>query len=375
MKSVLITDDEPSFLLSLQDGLKVHENKFAIVTARNGQEAIERLQQSTIDLLVTDLEMPLMNGFELLAWTSRERPQLPVIVMTAFGTPEIESQLAQYETLQYLEKPLDLKTLEDAILAGLENGTKSFIQGITPAAFLQLLNLEKKSCTLKIRSAEGTGYLYLLEGNLIDAECEGLTGEKAAHQIVCWEKTEIEMDNHCQRLENSIEISLESILLNAHRLKDEVSQQTSLQLGVPAEEGFPSEQIAKIQQAGKEEQVYQPMQSEQVRKLLVNRVFAHKAVTDFALFDKHSMVEKQNPGESNLHTFDPAIYLHLASPLEEKLDFGICKVISFSTARRTPFMLFKLDDYNLLVKLQQGVPSQVVAPEISALIQEILASA
>ncbi len=103
MKKILIVDDEMSFLLSLKDGLKKHEGKFQVVMAENGRKALEILRTTSIDLLVTDLKMPEMNGFELLAWVSRHKPQLPVIVMSAFGTPEIEARLESYDALQFLE--------------------------------------------------------------------------------------------------------------------------------------------------------------------------------------------------------------------------------------------------------------------------------
>ena len=89
MKKVLIVDDEKSFLLSLEDGLKKHSDKFQISTAENGQEAVSILKTMPIDLLVTDLNMPIMDGFELLAWVSREKRDIPIIVMTALWTSEV----------------------------------------------------------------------------------------------------------------------------------------------------------------------------------------------------------------------------------------------------------------------------------------------
>ena len=131
MKRVLIVDDEKSFLLSLKDGLSVHSDKFQVVTAENGREAVSVLQAMPVDLLVTDLKLPEMDGFELLAWVSREQKNLPVIVMTAFGTAAIEARLAKIGTLQYLEKPLDLNMLQESILNGLNTDEISYIHGIT----------------------------------------------------------------------------------------------------------------------------------------------------------------------------------------------------------------------------------------------------
>lgn len=368
MKKVLIVDDEKSFLLSLQDGLQMHADKFSIVTANNGLEAVKLLEESVFDLLITDLEMPEMNGFELLAWVTQKVPQLPVIVMTAFGTPEIESRLAEFEALQYLEKPLDLYTLEKAILTGLNNVSKSFIRGISPATFLQLLYMEKKSCSLKIKSPQQVGYLYLQSGNLIDAECGELKGEEAAYQIVCWDKTEIEMENFCQRQETIINGSLESILLNASQQKDE--QQDKLRHdALPSskvdDQDFILPDLLDLESADENSPSAKPnLHKKEIRSQLIASLNTSESISEFALFDQHSQICMHNNGKCSLHSFDPAIYLHLLAPLDEKLGFGINRWISFFNTRRTPFILFKLDEYSLLVKLQPGSRAQPIAQEL-----------
>ena len=92
MKNVLIVDDEKSFLLSLVEGLLSFAGDFNTLTAENGKKAVEVLKSANIDLVVTDLKMPEMDGFELLAYMSRNYPDIPVIVMTAYCTPEIKEQ-------------------------------------------------------------------------------------------------------------------------------------------------------------------------------------------------------------------------------------------------------------------------------------------
>ncbi|HDH98197.1 MAG TPA: response regulator, partial [Deltaproteobacteria bacterium] len=68
MKNVLIVDDEKVFLLSLSDGLKSYSDEFNVLIAFNGKEAVKILNSSKIDLVVTDLKMPEMDGFQLLAY-------------------------------------------------------------------------------------------------------------------------------------------------------------------------------------------------------------------------------------------------------------------------------------------------------------------
>src|SRR5512140_824002 len=105
MKNVLIVDDEKSFLLSLLQGLDAYAAEFNALTANNGKAAIEVLRTSTPDLVVTDLKMPEMDGFGLLAYMSKMHPDIPVIVMSAYCTPEIRSRLKDLGAFTILEKP------------------------------------------------------------------------------------------------------------------------------------------------------------------------------------------------------------------------------------------------------------------------------
>src|SRR4030066_2426974 len=116
---VLIVDDEEPFVLSLADGLSSYKKYFNVRTAPNGAEAVKTLKLSPIDLVITDLSMPKMDGFELLAYMSRNYPKIPVILMTAYGTPKIEEIVGNMGIFRYLEKPLDVDTVADNIIDAL----------------------------------------------------------------------------------------------------------------------------------------------------------------------------------------------------------------------------------------------------------------
>ncbi len=118
----------------------------------------------------------------------------------------------------------------------------------------------------------------------------------------------------------------------------------------------------------------QPILSKKVRDRLVELLSSNGSITEFGLFDEDSFLERQNSGNCSLNAFDPAIYLHLASPLTEKLGMGATRWISFFTSRRIPFLLFLLPGYSLLVKLRQGARSQIIALELGKLIDNIVAT-
>jgi predicted regulator of Ras-like GTPase activity (Roadblock/LC7/MglB family)/DNA-binding response OmpR family regulator len=221
MKNVLIVDDERYFLLSLVEGLGTYAADFNTLTAENGKKAVDILNKTAVDLVVTDLKMPEMDGFELLAFMTKNYPAIPVIVMTAYCTPEIKTRLDLLGSFKVLEKPLDFKDLVDVIFAELASISKGYIRGITLPAFLQLVEMERKTCTLTIRSHNRRGFLYFSDGELMDADNGNDRHEKAALDIVCWDEAEIEISSVCREKTRNIPTSLSYLLMEGFRLNDE----------------------------------------------------------------------------------------------------------------------------------------------------------
>jgi predicted regulator of Ras-like GTPase activity (Roadblock/LC7/MglB family)/CheY-like chemotaxis protein len=234
LKNVLIVDDEKSFLLSLLQGLASYAEDFNVYTALNGNAAVDVLKANDIDLVVTDLKMPEMDGFGLLAAMSKSHAGIPIIVMSAYCTPEIKSRLKGLGALKILDKPIDFQDFVEHILAELHSGSKDYLNGITLPAFLQLVEMEKKTCTLRIESHGKRGVLYFQEGVLIDADNGVEAHEKAALDIVCWEDPSIEIDSYCRKKDRHIKSSLSFILMEGFRMRDEKQKDVGGRSVVPA---------------------------------------------------------------------------------------------------------------------------------------------
>lgn len=169
MNKVLIVDDDASFLLSLSDGLRAYANDFGFATAENGAKAIEYLFANPVDLVVTDLKMPVLDGFELLAHIGSHHPQIPLIVMTAFGTPQIVERIDDLGAMLYIEKPLDFKALANKIIESLAASSRGYLSNMNLVSFLQLIETDRKTCTLAIKENNKRGTLYFNKGILLDA--------------------------------------------------------------------------------------------------------------------------------------------------------------------------------------------------------------
>lgn len=192
MKKVLIVDDEPDLLLSVRAGFENNAH-FQLMTAENGMEALDIIENNIIDLVVTDLRMPQMDGIELLAAITRSFPEIPSIVMTAFGTSKMEQQLKKAGTMNLLEKPLDIETLEQAVMTALDF-YRTRTGGPKLDIFLQLVAMEKKTVHLKVfNSRDEHGSFFFRKGYLIDAEQGGRTGDKAVLEMLEWNRIRLSM--------------------------------------------------------------------------------------------------------------------------------------------------------------------------------------
>jgi two-component system NtrC family response regulator len=109
METVLIVDDERNYPLILSAVLE--EEGFETLTANSGQEALEILKNSDVDLVLTDMKMPVMDGIELLKRIKTKNPDLPVIMMTAYGTVEKAVEAMQKGAFSYILKPFDNASL------------------------------------------------------------------------------------------------------------------------------------------------------------------------------------------------------------------------------------------------------------------------
>jgi len=109
METILIVDDEKNYPPILSAVLE--EEGFETLTAYSGEEALSVLKNSDVDLVLTDMKMPSMDGIELLERIKEKDPGIPVIMMTAHGTVEKAVEAMQKGAYNYILKPFDNERL------------------------------------------------------------------------------------------------------------------------------------------------------------------------------------------------------------------------------------------------------------------------
>lgn len=115
---ILVVDDEASIREFLQIMLK--REKIQVEVAQNGREALEKLAEQDFDLVISDLQMPEVNGLELLAKIKEKDPETLVIMITAFGSTETAVEAMKLGAYDYLTKPFKIDDVKLRIRKALE---------------------------------------------------------------------------------------------------------------------------------------------------------------------------------------------------------------------------------------------------------------
>jgi len=118
---ILVVDDEPDYVSTIQ--CRLEWCRYEVITAADGQEALEKAVNEKPDLILLDTSMPVMNGHEMLE-RLRKNPDLkdiPVIMVTALCEPQDIATASSYGVADYVAKPFDFTELMEKIAYALEN--------------------------------------------------------------------------------------------------------------------------------------------------------------------------------------------------------------------------------------------------------------
>src|SRR6266540_1737461 len=120
---ILIIDDDTSLRRVLEYNLQ--EEGYDVFTAQDGEQGLVRFDEQHPDLVITDLKMPGISGFEVLAAVKERSPQTPVMVITAFGAVETAVGAMKLGAYDYITKPFNRDELRLTVRKALQ------MQGLT----------------------------------------------------------------------------------------------------------------------------------------------------------------------------------------------------------------------------------------------------
>jgi CheY-like chemotaxis protein len=218
---LLIVDDDASQLRALARAVNRSRRGISVTTAGSASEAIAWLQKAPVDVVLSDLQMPAMDGFELIAWMLKNTPQTPVFAMTAYWSANAEDKLGSLGGVECFTKPLDVTSVMGRIDEVLAAGVRGHIQNMSTPSLLQIVSMDRKTCTLLMSTPDKSGHLFIHKGDLVDARAGDLRGEDAALAILAWPFPTITIDSRCKFTERTVHKPLTYIIMEAMRLADE----------------------------------------------------------------------------------------------------------------------------------------------------------
>jgi DNA-binding response OmpR family regulator len=111
-KTIMIVDDDPDIRQILEDRLEAQQ--FQVVTAANGQEALDKVGAAAPALMLLDLQMPVMDGMQVLR-SLKGRPGPAIVVITAFGTRDRTIEARREGAFDFVTKPFSFEELDHVI--------------------------------------------------------------------------------------------------------------------------------------------------------------------------------------------------------------------------------------------------------------------
>ena len=119
---VLVVDDEPDVRKVVR--MTLEKSGYDVVEAEDGAKAIEEIKKGEnsilLNLIVTDIRMPNMNGIDVINYYKKEWPSVPIIVLTGFPDLEMATTMFQHGVSDYLVKPVEADKLRASVAKALE---------------------------------------------------------------------------------------------------------------------------------------------------------------------------------------------------------------------------------------------------------------
>ena len=226
-QKILILDDEQGILEIYQEILARLPSQPEIHTANSGMRAIALLESEPFKLLLADLRMPAMDGFQVLAIVRRRFPALRVVVMTGSDDEQFRARAYAMGIDLYLEKPKTGKEIinfVDCIESMLEREDRGGFRGVQSKTLVDIIQLEcltQSSIILKVQSAAGEGRFWIQKGEIIDAATGELQGKEAFLEMLRWKAGSFEIVPSDAARPRTIFSSYENLLMETAQTLDE----------------------------------------------------------------------------------------------------------------------------------------------------------
>ena len=224
MYHILIVDEEEHLLWALERNLFGDRDDVLVHTASSGEEGLAKLEEESIDLLISDIKMPGdVDGFQLILRAKEKVPDARVMIITAFGTHRIKNFAERIGISHYIEKPFTVDELRNAVLEIIDEkeGFQGVLSDLELTDIIQMLCLAKRTALLHLKHRDHRGRIVFDTGDVVHAEFDDLQGEEAVYQMLDLRQGDIFMQSDFEAEERTIDIGWQDLLLEGVKRTDE----------------------------------------------------------------------------------------------------------------------------------------------------------
>ena len=242
---ILLLDDDQDLLELYREMLARLPSQPEIHTATSGARAIALLESEPYSLLISDLNMPKMDGLQVLTIVRRKFPQLRTAVMTSVVDAQFRTRAYAMGIDLFLEKPnttqeitFFLDCIESLLGRELDGGFRG-VQSKSLVDIIQLECLSQSSSVLKVTNGAFSGKIWFNNGDVIDAEAQDLSAEAAFRKILSWKTGNFEILPADPERARAIFNSYQGLLLESAQALDEAQAQIQEGESGPTPESAP----------------------------------------------------------------------------------------------------------------------------------------
>jgi CheY-like chemotaxis protein len=230
-KKILFVDDDVKLLELLQGLMSQYAGEsWDILTALDASQALVILQQQSIDLLVTDVHMPVVDGAQFLSLLNRKYPNVLKVVLTSDMSESCRASCLSNGVELFLEKPRDqdgwksiYAALDQVAQLQPDEGFRGVLRRVGLQDVLQMECLARSSVVLSVRAGDVCGKVFVKGGEIIHAEWGEKTGLPAFNDVMGLLGGEFDLQQFVEPPERTIEGQWEFLLMEAARKRDEAA--------------------------------------------------------------------------------------------------------------------------------------------------------
>jgi DNA-binding response OmpR family regulator len=220
---ILIVDGDREASLTLHRVLYQENTHYDILLASSAEIARDIMRDITIDLMVTDIDLPSTYGVDLVCWAAIEFPETLYVIKTSNDVQELQEQISGLGCLRLLRKPCDpheiLKIAHETLDS--THRLSGCFSALSAADLIQMLCLTNRSTTLRITSHGVAGSVLIRDGELIHASFGLMVGQVALCEILAAQDGIFRTAPLPAEIEPTIHVNWQHALMDAVRTLDE----------------------------------------------------------------------------------------------------------------------------------------------------------